>query len=90
MGLCGAVWCLQFVERLDGETRLAEHAQHLAVGQVEIHSFLAGPLEASHAELGALERFADGLLVFERAEHREHAVGEEDQMAPGPQQPVGL
>src|SRR5581483_774076 len=80
---------LELEEGVDPERVLAQETDPLAVREVELCSRLAGPLDAVHPELRALQLLrqrADG----RRRQVREHRVREEDEASTGPEQARGL
>ena len=83
---------LQLVQRLDLEAGLAQQADHLAVGEVELDRRAVGvvPLDAVEPELGPGEAVRRQLGLWRRAEDQQRRAGEEDEPAARAQQPRGL
>ena len=71
---------------------VAEHADHLAVGEVELDrgAVLVVPLDAVEPELRAREALGRHLGVGRGAEHDQRRVGQEDEPAARAQQPRRL
>src|SRR3954469_17151531 len=83
---------LQLVQRLDLEAVLSQHAQHLAVGEVELDrvAVLVVPLDAAEAELRPHQPVGRDQRARRGAHEQQRGVGEEDEPPARPQQPRGL